>query len=157
MKKKMLIIVALIVVLGIGLVALTGCVADNEELSSDGRKKESFYELKYVEPKEYSSDSDFEENRDITKYYFYGQYEGSINLTCNKGKDYSEVENLFYNEHTEKIINGTTWRVMDNDDVGVISKFYYTVYNDNLYIIELNGIDKYPEEMNDFVDNMSLK
>ena len=157
MKKKMLIIVALIVVLGIGLVALTGCVADNEELSSDGRKKESFYELKYVEPKEYSSDSDFEENRDITKYYFYGQYEGSINLTCNKGKDYSEVENLFYNEHTEKIINGTTWRVMDDNSSNTKSRFYYTVHNNDLYLIELNGIDKYQNEMDEFIKNVSFK
>ena len=46
---------------------------------------------------------------------------------------------------------------MDNEDVGVKSKFYYTVYNNNLYLIELNGIDKFQEEMNDFIENISFK
>ena len=153
MKKKILLVLLMVV----GILAITGCAGDNGEISNDGRKKINFYELKYVEPKGFSSESDFQEDRDITKFYFYGQYEGSINLTYNKGKSYSEIEDLYFNEHTEKDINGTTWRVMDNDDHGVKSKFYYTVYNDNFYLIELNGIDKYQESMDEFVKNVSFK
>ena len=153
MKKKILLLLFILV----GVFTITGCVGDNGELSDDGRKKETFVDLKYLEPKNYSNVLDYGSDDNKTKNYIYGQADGSISLSYKKGKDYSEMENLYHAEHTEKEINGTTWRVMDNDDVGVISKFYYTVYNDNLYIIELNGIDKYPEEMNDFVDNMSLK
>ena len=157
MKKRALIIIALIAALGIGLVVLTGCAADNEELSSNGTKKEIFYELKYEEPKEYTSVSDYGNDDNKTKNYIYGQLEGSININYQKGKDYSEVENLFYNGHTEEEINGTTWRAMNNEDVGVKSRFYYVVYNDSLYLIELNGIDKYQNEMEEFIKNVSFK
>ena len=157
MKKKVLIIIAIIVLLVIGLFVLTGCAADNEELSSDGRKKESFYELKYVEPKGYASVSEYGNEDNKSKNYTYGQFDGSININYKKGKYYSEVENLYYNEHIEKDINGTTWRVMDDDSVGIKSRFYYTVYNNNLYLIELNGIDKYQNEMEEFIKNVSFK
>ena len=131
MKKKILL--GLLVLLG--LFIITGCAGDNGELSNDGRKKNSFYNLKYLEPKGYSSDSEFGSDENKTKNYVYGEYDGSINLNNQKGKDYSEMENLYYNEHTEKEINGTTWRVMDNDDAGIQSKFYYTVYNGNLVLV----------------------
>ncbi len=153
MKKKILL--GLLVLLG--LFIITGCAGDNGELSNDGRKKISFYNLNYLEPKGYSSDSKFGSDENKTKNYVYGEYDGSINLNYQKGKDYSEMENLYYNEHTEKEINGTTWRVMDNNDAGIQSKFYYTVYNGDLYIIELNGIDKYQTEMDDFIKNVSFK
>lgn len=155
MKRKILSVI-LIVLLGIGLVLLTGCAADNGESSADGRKIKNFYELKYVEPKGYTSESDFVENRDVTKYYFYGEYEGSINMTCKKGKDYSEVEDLYYHEHTEEQINGTTWRLMNDDSLGTKSRFYYTVHNNDFYLIELNGIDKYQNEMDEFIKNVSF-
>ncbi len=146
MKKKILL--GLLVL--IGLFIVTGCAVDSA-------KKETFFDLKYSVPNNYKSDLDFGSDENKTKNYIFGEYDGSISINFQKGKDYSEVENEYYNEHTEKEINGTKWRVMDNDDLGVKSKFYYTVYNNNLYFIELNGIDKYQEEMNDFMENTSFK
>lgn len=146
-----------VLLLVLGMFILTGCAADNEELSSDRIIKESFYELKYIEPKGYASVSDYGNDDNKTKNYIYGQFEGNINLNYQKEKDYSEVENLYYNEHIEKDINGTTWRVMDDDSVGTKSRFYYTVQNNGLYLIELNGIDKYQNEMEEFIKNVSFK
>lgn len=153
MKKKIFLSLLLI----ISLFIITGCAGDNGKLSKDGRKIEKFYDLKYIEPK--GSASDFEGGSDDNKMknYIFGEYDGSININYQKGKDYSEMENLYYDEHTEKDINGTTWRVMNNEDLGVKSTFYYTVYNDNLYIIELNGIDKYKDQFDDFIKNISFK
>lgn len=146
MKKKILLGLLILV----GVFMITGC-------ADDSAKKETFYDMKYDAPKNYKSDLDFGSDDNKTKNYIFGEYDGSISINYKKGKDYSEVENEYYNEHIEKDINGTTWRVMDNDDLGVKSKFYYTVYNNNLYFIELNGIDKYQEEMNDFIENVSFK
>ena len=56
-----------------------------------------------------------------------------------------------------KEINGTTWRVMSNDDLGVKSYFYYVVHNDALYLIELNGVDKFKDNMLDFINTLSFK
>ena len=150
MKNK--VIIGLLII--IGLFVITGCAADNEETST---KKEKFYELNYNEPKEYTSTSDFGNDNNKTKNYIYGELDGSININYQKGKDYKEVENLYYNEHTEKEINNTTWRVMDDESAGVKSKFYYTVYNNDLYLIELNGIDKYQEQMIEFIKSISFK
>ena len=144
MKKKFLLVLIILV----GVFAITGCAGDNVK---------KFYDLKYVEPKGYSNDLDFGSDDNKTQNYIFGNADGSISLNYQKGKDYSEMETLYPSEHTEKEIDGTTWRVMDNDDVGVKSKFYYTVYNGALYIIELNGIDKFQKEMNDFIENVSFK
>lgn len=146
MKKKFLFGLLIL----IGLFAITGCAGNST-------KKEKFYDLNYSLPKNYKSDLAFGSDDNKTKNYIFGEYDGSISINYQKGKDYSEVENEYHNKYTEKDINGTKWRVMDNDDLGVKSKFYYTVYNNNLYFIELNGIDKYREEMNDFMENTSFK
>ena len=153
MKRKLLLGILVLV----GIFTITGCAADNEELNKTNVKKETFYELKYVEPKNYSSVSDFGNSDNKSKNYIYGDADGSININYQKGKDYSEVEESYYNKHTEKDINGTTWRVMDDNSAGVTSRFYYTVYNNDLYLIELNGIDDYQEPMMDFINNISFK
>ena len=59
-------------------------------------------------------------------------------------------------EHSEKEINGIKWRTIDDNGLGIESTFYYIVLNDYLYYIELNGIDKYPDEFNKFMNNVSI-
>ena len=59
MKKKVLSIIAMVALLATSLIVLAGCAADNKESSSNGGKKESFYELKYDEPKGYANVMDF--------------------------------------------------------------------------------------------------
>ena len=157
MKKKFLSIIALVALLATSLIVLAGCAADNKELSSNGGKKESFYELKYDEPKGYANVMDFGGEDNKTKNYIFGEADGSISINYKKGKGYAEVEESFYDEHTEKEINGTTWRVMSNDDLGVKSYFYYVVHNDALYLIELNGVDKFKDNMLDFINTLSFK
>ena len=56
----------------------------------------------------------------------------------------------------EKEINGTIWRIIHDDDFGKVTDTYYFVYNNDLYQIELNGIDKKPE-MVSFMDEVSFK
>ena len=157
MKKKFLSMIALVALLATSLIVLAGCAADNKESSSNGGKKESFYELKYDEPKGYASVLDFGGEDNKTKNYVFGEADGSISINYKKGKGYAEVEESFYDEHTEKEINGTTWRVMSNEDLGVKSYFYYVVHNDDLYLIELNGVDKFKDNMLDFINTLSFK
>ena len=157
MKKKVLSIIALVALLATSLIVLAGCAADNKDSFSNGGKKESFYELKYDEPKGYASVIDFGGEDNKTKNYIFGEADGSISINYKKGKGYAEVEESFYDEHTEKEINGTTWRVMSNDDLGVKSYFYYVVHNDALYLIELNGVDKFKDNMLDFINTLSFK
>ena len=45
---------------------------------------------------------------------------------------------------------------MSNDDLGVKSYFYYVVHNDALYLIELNGVDKFKDNMLDFINTLSF-
>ena len=157
MKKKVLSIIAMVALLATSLIVLAGCATDNKESSSNGGKKESFYELKYDEPKGYANVMDFGGEDNKTKNYIFGEADGSISINYKKGKGYAEVEESFYDEHTEKEINGTTWRVMSNDDLGVKSYFYYVVHNDALYLIELNGVDKFKDNMLDFINTLSFK
>ena len=157
MKKKIFLISLIVLMLIAGLFILTGCAGDNGELSNDSKKTESFYELKYDEPKGYASVLDFGGEDNKTKNYIFGEADGSISINYKKGKGYLEVEESFYDEHTEKEINGTTWRVMSNDDLGVKSYFYYVVHNDALYLIELNGVDKFKDNMLDFINTLSFK
>lgn len=157
MKKKIFLISLIVLMLIAGLFILTGCAGDNGELSNDSKKTESFYELKYDEPKGYASVLDFGGEDNKTKNYIFGEADGSISINYKKGKGYAEVEESFYDEHTEKEINGTTWRVMSNDDLGVKSYFYYVVHNDALYLIELNGVDKFKDNMLDFINTLSFK
>ena len=46
---------------------------------------------------------------------------------------------------------------MDDNSGNIKSRFYYTVQNNDLYLIELNGIDKYQNEMDEFIKNVSFK
>ena len=145
MKKKL--IIGLLVLISV--FTFVGCTSNS--------KKEKFYELRYVEPKGFKGviETGTEENR--LKNFYYGDYDGSINMNYQKGSDYTEIEELYYNKYTEKEINGTTWRVMDDETLGVVSRFYYTVYNNNLYLIELNGYDKYKKDMEEFINNISFE
>ena len=45
---------------------------------------------------------------------------------------------------------------MNDDSTGVKSRFYYTIHNDALYYIELNGIDKFQEEFERFIRNIEF-
>lgn len=56
----------------------------------------------------------------------------------------------------EKEINGTIWRIIHDDDFGKVTDTYYFVYNNDLYQIELDGIDKKPETVS-FIDEVSFK
>jgi hypothetical protein len=82
-------------------------------------------------------------HNDLSINYFY--YLNSDLVPSLKIRDFS------------KEINGKTWRVMSNDDLGVKSYFYYVVHNDALYLIELNGVDKFKDNMLDFINTLSFK
>lgn len=145
MKKNLIIGLLLL----ISIFTIVGC--------TDDAKKEKFYELKYIEPKGYESVTEFGSEENRTKSFYYSDFDGSVSITYEYGKDYKEVEDSFFNEHTEEEINGTKWRVMDDENLGVKTRFYYTVYNNDLYLIELNGFDKQKKNMEEFIKNISFE
>lgn len=155
MEKKILLSLLVLV----GLFTITGCGKSNEnELTKDGKSKTSFAELMYKEPtdfvkKEKYIDTDAEKT---LVYQLDNTDENvSINMHYDKGKNYGYIEDS-YTKYTEKEINGTTWRIIHDDDFGKVTDTYYVVYNNDLYQIELNGIDK-KSDMTSFMDEVSFK
>ena len=134
----------------IALFMLTGCGSSVD--------KKNFFDLKYEEPIGYSKKDELEIGiEDMTLIFNYDEDENkSINLYYLKGKDYSYVEDE-YTYHAEKEINGTTWRIINDEDFGVEYSLYYIVHDGAVYQIELNGIDKYQEEFEKFINTLSFK
>ena len=155
MKKKILLSLLVLV----GLFTITGCGnSSDNELTKDGKAKTLFVELMYKEPTDFVKKENLIDTNDI-KVLIY-QLDNTdenvyINMHYDKGKDYNYITDS-YTKYTEKEINGTTWRIIHDDDFGIVADTYYVVYNGGLYQIELNGIDK-KTDMASFMDEVSFK
>jgi len=147
MKKKLLIIS----IVFISLFVLGGC----KKITEAG--KESFKELQYVEPTGYKDKQEFDLGGDnLTRnYWFPEDDQKGIQLFFYPKKDFSFLLDES-DKYEEKEINGTTWRVVNDTLSGLNYDSYSTVYENNLYVIELDCIDKYPE-LSDFMKNVSFK
>ena len=136
--KKIIVSILSVLMLIAGLFVLTGCGKSNENsLTKDGYAKAEFVDLMYKEPTD-NTDENI-----------------SVNLYYNKGKNYEYLTDS-NDKYTEKEINGTTWRILHDDDFGKVTDTYYVVHNNGLYSIELNGIDK-KADMASFMNEVSFK
>lgn len=155
MKKKILL--GLLVV--VGLFMITGCgSSSNNQITKDGKAKTEFVQLLYKEPIDFVKKEKLIDSDDMkTLIYRLDNTDEnvSINLYYNKGKNYNYIEDSS-TKYTEKEINGTTWRIIHDDDFGIVTDTYYVVHNNDMYQIELNGIDK-KTDMASFIAEVSFK
>ena len=154
MKKKILLITLVLFLLFI----VTGCGSKERESSTGGSSgKTIFVDMKYEEPKGYSNKTNTMDTDDAkTRIYEYDEENKSINLYYLKGKDYSYVEDES-TKYSEKEINGTKWRYLTEEAFGIKYTLYYAVYNGALYQVELNVVDKYQSEYEEFMNKVSFK
>ena len=127
-------------------------------VNGSAKGKEKFADLSYHKPGGFTDELTIKDDADkkILSYLFKEDSTG-ISMNYLKGEDYSYVEELYSQEPSEKKINGTTWRVLEDDSLGVKSTFYYTIHDGALYYIELNGIDKYPNEFDSFIKEVEFE
>ncbi len=137
MKKKLLL--SLLIVLA--LFVITGCgKSDSKGSSSDNLHKLEFVDMRYNEPKNYSKKEPIEDdNKSIGLYYY-------------KNTSLANVDS----EYEEVTINGITWKKYHATDMGVYDTYDY-IYNNGLYRIELNAVDKYADEFNEFMKDVSFE
>ena len=112
--------------------------------------------MRYNDPKNFTKKDPYNLDENKVINYTFIEEDKSINLYYNKDRDYSfgVDQNAQYQEKT---INGITWRVYHDNDFGVEYETYYYVYNNNLYRIELNGVDKYQSDFDEFMNTISFK
>ena len=81
--------------------------------------------------------------------------------------DEKKTINLYYNENTsgfdtdedyeEVTINSVKWKKFHSTDFGVTYDTYKYVYNNALYTIELNEVDKYKDEFDEFMKSVAFE
>lgn len=155
MKQKILLGLLVIV----SLFTITGCGKSNENsLTKDGKAKAEFVDLMYNEPTNFVKKEPYEIVEGVkTLVYRLDNTDENINVNMHydKGKGYDYIIDSS-DKYTEKEINGTTWRFMHTDIFDIECDLYFVVYNNDLYQIELNGIDKKPD-MASFMNEVSFK
>lgn len=158
MKKKIFIVSLLSVLLILGTLVLTGCDSKNQSSTKESTlHKISFMELKYDEVKNFSRKEntlDWEDNK-VLNYFFAEDDQKSIKLIWYKNKDQSFV---IYNKDKceEKTINNINWTIERSTDFGITYDTYSTVHNGDLYVIELNCVDKYQKEFDEFIKTVEF-
>lgn len=143
----------LLCLLVLALFSLTGC-SDSKESSSNNLHKREFVDMRYNEPKNYSK----KEPVDI---------DGEKTLIFKFTEDDNKTINLYYFKNTiladdngkyeEVTINGVKWKKYHDTDFGVTYDTYDYIYNNGLYRIELNAVDKYQKEFDEFMKGISFE
>lgn len=146
MKKKLLIISIAI----LALFVMGGC----KKITTPG--KETFMEMEYDLPEGYTNKEEYKIGADnITRNYWYSEGgKKGVQLFYYKDTDYSLVLDDS-DSFEEKVFNGTTWRKTNETLAGLNYDSYATVYGNDLYVIELDSIDKYPE-LSKFMDGVKF-
>ena len=151
MKKKILFSLLIVTALFI----ITGCGKKNESSNTTSNlHKAEFVDMRFNEPKNYSKKEPMELDEDRIIIYRFNEDENkTINLYYHKNKDYDETDN----KYEEVTINGHKWRKFHDTDFGITYDTYIYVYNNGRYTIELNEVDKYQEEFDEFMKDVSLE
>ena len=150
MKKKVLLSLLIIAVF-----TITGCKkGDSKELSSDNLHKMEFVDMRYNEPKNYFKKEPIEMNGDkVLVYRFNIDDDKTINLYYNKNLNLATIEESY----EEITINGHKWKKYHDTDFGVTYDTYVYIYKNGLYRIELNAVDKYKDEFDEFMKDVSFE
>ena len=159
MKRKIFLIILIVLMLIVGLFILTGCGNDtNSNGSNNGQNstdlhKLEFVDMRYNEPKNYSKKEpiDMDGNK-VLVFRFHEDDNKSIGLYYYKNTSLANVDS----EYEEVTINGITWKKYHATDMGVYDTYDY-IYNNGLYRIELNAVDKYADEFNEFMKDVSFE
>ena len=154
MKKK--IILSLLVI--VALFTITGCgKSDSKGSSSDNLHKLEFVNMRYNEPKNFSKKEPTNiDNNKVLNYFFAEDSTKNIKLLYYKNKK----ESMFLDgdKYVEKEINGIKWKVIHEDDMdNVIYDTYIYEYRNDLYVIELNAVDKYSDEFDNFMKDVDFE
>ena len=146
MKKVLLSLLVLV-----ALFTITGC---GKSTSSNNLHKSEFADMRYNEPKNYSKKEPVNmDGYKVLVYRFNEDENKTINLYYNTKANHINTEE----KHEEVTINGIKWIKFHNTDFGVTYDTYEYVHNNALYTIELNSVDKYQDEFDEFMKGVSFK
>ena len=152
MKKKILIS---ILIIG-ALFTITGCgKKEGKTTSSSNLHKQEFVDMRYNEPKNYSKKEPMDtDGYKVLVYRFNDNEKKTINLYYNTNTSLYNDEDEEYEEVT---INGIKWKKIHLNDLGTTYDTYMYVYNNALYTIELNEVDKFKDEFDEFMKDVSFE
>ena len=147
MKKILLLLCILTVFI------FTGCDKDNSKTSTNLHKRE-FVDMRYNEPKNYFKKEPIDMDGEKTLIFRFSEDDNkTINLYYFKNTSLAD-DNGKYEEVT---INGVKWKKYHDTDFGVTYDTYDYIYNNGLYRIELNAVDKYQDEFDEFMKDISFE
>ena len=149
MKKKVLFSLMVI----ISLFIVTGC-GNGKKTSSDNLHKTKFVDMRYKEPKNYSKKEPVDmDGYKVLVYRFNDDEKKTINLYYNENTSGFDTEE----DYEDVTINNVKWKKFHNTDFGVTYDTYEYVYNNALYTIELNEVDKYKDEFDEFMKSVAFE
>ena len=144
MKKKILLSFLLIG----ALFTITSCGKSENNLH-----KVAFVDMRYNEPQNYSKKEPIDMGENKTLIYHFNEDENkTINLYYYKNTNLASTED----DYEEVTINGIKWKKFHDTDFGVTYDTYEYVYNNGLYRIELNAVDKYQDAFDEFMKDISF-
>ena len=159
MERKIFLVVLIVLMLIAGLFILTGCGNDtNSNGSNNGQNstdlhKLEFVDMRYNEPKNYSKKEPIDMDGDkVLVFRFHEDDKKTINLYYNKNLNLTNDSE----KYEEVTINGFKWKKFHDTDMGVYDT-YEIIYNNGLYRIELNEVDKYKDEFDEFMKDVSFE
>ena len=146
----------LISLLFIGMLfTVSGCSKESsKETSSKNLHKEKFVDMRYSKPKNYSKKEPINIDKNKVLIYRFNDDENkTINLYYYTNTNLADVDD----EYEEVTINGIKWKKYNNTDFGITYDTYDYIYNNKLYRIELNAVDKYKDEFDKFMKDISFE
>lgn len=133
------------------LFTFTGC---GSETSSDNLHKQEFVDMRYNEPKNYSKKEPYNiDDNKVLVFRFNEDENKFINLYYKTNLNAADNEN----KYEEVNIGGVKCKRFHDTDFGITYDTIQCIYNNGLYIIELNAVDKYEQEFEEFLKDVSFE
>jgi hypothetical protein len=113
--------------------------------------------MRYNAPKNYSKKEPVNiDSNKVLNYFFAEDSTKSIKLLYYKNKKEGFI--VDDSKYEVKEINGIKWKVIREDDMDdVVYDTYVYEYGNDLYVVELNAVNKYEEEFATFMKGISFK
>ena len=153
MKKRILLSLLFVLMLFV----VTGCSKENDASNSSNLHKLEFVDMRYNAPKNFSKKEPVNiDNDKILNYFFAEDSTKNIKLLYYKNKKEGFI--VDDSKYEVKEINGIKWKVIREDDMDdVVYDTYVYEYGNDLYVVELNAVNKYEEEFATFMKGISFK